>query len=113
MCIPYPSNSIPTWWYVEVIYRNQSNKILYFNCRGFEDPRLVKEWFKRDGREIGYVAASHTLCSTNPNWVATLGPGRSFSTWAQFNNVPWKGDRISIEWGSQGRGVYLNPYYLR
>ena len=101
---------VPQYFHVYVTYRNDSNNILYFTCRGWEDPKLSKEWFLRDGRRIGYVAADATLCSTRPQTNFTLGPGRSFVSWATFHNVPWKGDRISVQWGNLGSSRYLNPY---
>jgi len=95
---------------VNVRYTNESSEIRYFTCNGWQDPAKVKEWFLRDGMEIGYVAADHTLCSDHPDTNFTLAPHRSFVSWARFHNVPWKGDRIAIEWGEFGKGKYINPY---
>uniref|UniRef100_A0AAU1ZU90 Secreted protein n=1 Tax=Streptomyces sp. NBC_00093 TaxID=2975649 RepID=A0AAU1ZU90_9ACTN len=106
-----PAGQVPQYLHVYVTYRNDSDRVLYFTCRGWEDPELSKEWFLRDGRKIGYVAADATLCSTQPQADFTLGPGRSFVSWATFHNVPWKGDRISVEWGGLGSSRYLDPYW--
>jgi hypothetical protein len=38
------------------------------------DPKLAKEWFFRDGKVIGYVAASYTTCSTHPDLIFRLRP---------------------------------------
>lgn len=105
-----PPGQVPQFFHVNVRYTNSSPNILYFTCSGWEDPTKVKEWFYRNGKVIGYVAADHTLCSDHPDANFTLAPGRFFVSWARFHNVPWIGDRIAIEWGEFGRGAFLDPY---
>jgi hypothetical protein len=105
-----PPGQVPQYFHVNVQFFNESSDILYFTCQGWEDPAKAKEWFFRDGKAIGYVAADHTLCSDHPDTNFSLAPGRSFVSWARFHNVPWKGDQIAIEWGEYGEGSFVDPY---
>ena len=112
---PHPPSQPATHWQVVVDYWNYGTQILYFGCGGVTDPRLDKEWFYRNGKYIGYVPAESTSCSQDPGLVFTLGPGRHMQIQARFHNVPWRGDRIAIEWGTvkpqvHPRGRYINPY---
>lgn len=110
-----PPGEVPQWLRVNVEYRNEGDTILYFTCKGVEDSKLAKEHFVRNGKYIGYVAADRTrCCSQYPDDNFTLGPGRSFTSWAVFHNVPWVGDRIYIEWGPyESTSSALNPYARR
>jgi hypothetical protein len=58
--VPPPADKVPAWFTVILEYWNHGNSIQYFTCKGVEDPTLAKEWFLRDGKEIGYVTASTT-----------------------------------------------------
>ncbi|MCU1612617.1 MAG: hypothetical protein JWO98_157 [Frankiales bacterium] len=106
----YPYQDEPLYIYYDVIYINKTDHIVYLSCSGWSDPALSKQHVYRDGRYIGYIAAEKTLCSQDPNWNASLGPQRRVASWAIFHNVPWNGDRVSLEWGNLGQSSYENPY---
>ncbi|MFJ8717721.1 hypothetical protein ACIRD9_31890 [Streptomyces violaceus] len=117
---PPGRDGVPAWFTVVIDFWNYGDESLPFTCRGMSDPALAKEWFQRDGKNIGYVPATETLCSKNPELDFTLEPGEHHQSWATFHNVPWRGDSVSIEW--EGVGVeemhpppsaYVNPYGSR
>lgn len=113
-----PPGQVPQWFKVLVAYINHSNSTIHFTCSGVTDPQLDKEWFYRNGKVIGYVPASSTTCSNNPGLTFDLGPGQAIELYAVFHNVPWKGDGISINWGtvnpqSNPRSAFVNPYARR
>lgn len=109
----------PLWIYYDVVYENFSNSILYFTCDGVTDPAISREWLMRaNGVVAGYVGGTKTACSTyGPNWNASLAPGRAFTMWVLAHNVPWVGDKVSIEWQSGSNlsvsTPYFNPYAER
>ncbi len=90
-----------------VLELRQQHPVLH--VPGVEDPSLAKEWFFRDGKEIGHVPATSTSCSERPDANFTLGPGRSFQLWATFHNVPWHGDGLSLEWSIVNRNALPHP----
>jgi hypothetical protein len=115
---PPPAGQVPQWWRVSIRYTNLTNADQGITCVGASDPALSKEWFYRDGKQIGYVPASQTFCSDHPNFVTAIPPHGSRLFSARFHNVPWVGDRISIEWAgynqqTRPRSPFVNPYATR
>ena len=113
-----PPGQVPQWFKVLVAYINHSSSTIQFTCSGVSDPQLDKEWFYRNGKVIGYVPASSTTCSNNPGLTFNLGPGQAIELYAVFHNVPWKGDRIAINWGTVNpqinpRSAFVDPYTKR
>lgn len=107
-----PKGQEPVWFLVYTFYENYGKRTLYFHCPSSQPNE--KEWFYRDGRDIGYVPASLDSCGQNPNQHIVLRPGHMFESYAKFNNVPWKGDRIAIEWPQPQKphatSAFVNPY---
>jgi hypothetical protein len=112
-----PSGEVPQFIHVNVKFRNTSSQTEFFTCQGVEDPALAKEWIRRDGKDIGYIPADHTLCSDHPDATFTVAPGEEFVSWARFHNVPWRGDRVAIEWGpykwAAPGGDFADPYWRK
>jgi hypothetical protein len=105
------TSGVPLYWQIGVTYHNDGNTILYFGCYGdWPDPGYVQEHMSGGSGNDGTVGAEVTTCSDNPNWVATLGPGREFTTTAKFHNVPWPGSKVSITWGNYGSSPYIDPF---
>ncbi|MEU7907570.1 hypothetical protein [Actinoplanes sp. NPDC049118] len=89
----------PLWIYYRVNYSNLGDRILYFTCQGVTDPTISGEWLKRsNGTIAGYVGGERSYCGQHPNANFTLGPGRAMTVWVLVHNVPWPGDKISLEW---------------
>lgn len=112
--------NIPAWFTVTVEYTNSGSSPAGFSCPGVTDPDLAREWFYRGGKVIGYVPATKTSCTENPGMEFTLQPGQRIRLWAKFHNVPWQGDRISIDWtivrsdlGRRLQTPYVDPYAKR
>ena len=115
-----PNVQEPVWMTAYIDYANESaSESMTFTCSSVTDPTLAKEWFFRDGKKIGYVSASSTTCSIDPGLTFTIGPGQNRLLCASFNNVPWKGDAISLQWLNPEPDVtsqpsvssyYVNPY---
>jgi len=40
----------------------------------------------------------------------SLGPGKSYTQYATFHNVPWPGTSVSIKWGNLGQSAYIYPF---
>ncbi|MCA6091404.1 hypothetical protein LE181_04355 [Streptomyces sp. SCA3-4] len=107
---PYTSG-VPLYWRVGVTYHNDGDTVLYFGCYGgWPTAGYVQEHMVGGSGNNGTVSAESTLCSQNPNWVATLGPGREFTLWAIFHNVPWPGSKVAITWGNYGSSPYIDPF---
>ena len=106
------TSGVPLWWTATVTYHNNGNTILYFSCPGdWTNPGYSKEWLRGgSGNTNGYVGASVTTCSANPDFAATLGPGREFTVTARFHNVPWPGTSVAIQWGSYGTSPYVRVF---
>jgi len=107
----YPGDSA-LYWYVQVKYINFGNQTLPISCDGWADPSLVKEHM-RGTANAGYVPASETFCSRNPNFTGSLEPGGVAYDWAIFHNVPWPGGEVSLEWGTDGFSGWVDPWYYR
>lgn len=110
-----PRGQVPQWLWVGIGYFNYTNSPQNYTCAGVSNPGLNKEWFYRNGKVIGYVPASETTCSKYPNLTFTVAPGGAYQVYALFHNVPWRGDMVSIEWGSVNpqahpRSPFVNPY---
>lgn len=110
--VPPPQGQEPVWFWVYVFYENYGKQTLQFGCSG--NPGSIKEWFYRDGQNIGYVPASTDSCTQHPNQRDILKPGHLFESYAEFNNVPWKGDKVAIEWPQPPKphatSAFVNPY---
>jgi hypothetical protein len=106
----YPGKD-PLYWYAQVIYLNTGNQNLTINCVGRTEPSLAKEHMQGTAN-AGYVPASETFCSRNPNYTGTIEPGGSHYSWAIFHNVPWRGGEVSLEWGLHWYGVspWVDPW---
>lgn len=65
---PPAGTQIPVWFHVIIDYWNYGMANVSLTCRGHESPGLAKEWSFRDGKEIGYVPATDSRCSTDPGW---------------------------------------------
>jgi hypothetical protein len=107
---PYPGQS-PLYWYAEVIYLNTSSQTWQLTCSGQADPSLIREHITRGTTYLGYVAAEETFCSRNPNFNVPVGPGAAHHNWAIFHNVPWPGDKVSLEWAWAGFSAWVNPWH--
>lgn len=109
---PYAAGTVPAWIKVYVGYWNKTNTSITLVCPrpGPTPATWSKEWFYRNGKYLGYVAAYRTYCTDHPDAKITLPPKGYVHDWAMFANVPWKGDRIAIEWSGFGRGHYIDPY---
>ena len=108
-----PRGQEPVWFKVYTFYENYGKQTLSFGCSS-NGLGSEKEWFYRDGTNIGYVPASTNSCTQNPNQHLTLKPGHLFESYAEFNNVPWKGDKIAIEWpqnqAPHATSAFVTPY---
>jgi hypothetical protein len=109
--LPYRNVSdVPLYWRAQVWYTNVGNQPQRLVC-GNSNPRRVKEHIRRGGEYLGYVAADRIFCSVHPNSSTTLSPGETFKDWSRFHNVPWRGDRVSIEYGVfNSRTAFVNPW---
>jgi len=110
-----PRGEVPQWFSVYVFYENYGKQTLSFACPAAgTGPGSIKEWFYRDGKNIGYVPASTNSCTHHANQKKTLNPGGIFQQTAKFHNVPWKGDKIAIEWPQNqnptATSAFRNPY---
>jgi hypothetical protein len=108
---PY-SSGVPLYWYVGVEYYNSGDTIIYLSCPAGSAAGNdgIGEYMTGGDGNDGYVAAYQSTCSADPNWVASLGPGRSVETYAIFHNVPWPGTAVSIGWGQFGQSDYIHPF---
>jgi len=113
---PPPRGQEPVWFYVYVLYENYGKSPLSFSCPNGAKSDTEKEWFFRDGKNIGYVPAGGGSCTQNPNAHETLEPGHLMQQFAKFNNVPWKGDKIAIQWPQSQQptatSAFAVPYEL-
>jgi hypothetical protein len=113
---PPPRGQEPVWFYVYVLYENYGKSALSFSCQNGAKSDDEKEWFFRDGKDIGYVPAGGGSCTQNPHAHETLEPGHLLQQFAKFNNVPWKGDQIAIEWPQNQQPTatssFVAPYEL-
>jgi hypothetical protein len=94
-----PYGQVPLYWRAQVWYKNVGSRDWTFWCGGKSDPSRYKEHIKRGGRYIGLVRAERAFCTGRAvRWHKTLRPGETFKDSALFHNVPWRRDRVSLEW---------------
>lgn len=105
----YAPGAVPTYWKVQMVYRNVGNSDITYSASGFTDPNLVYEDMEGTG-DSGIVHAESTFNSANPGYVHVLTPGESLTVWALFHNVPWTGGTVSIRWMDYGSTPAVDPW---
>lgn len=107
---PY-SSGVPLVWTVAMTYKNVDSSAHTLSCSGhWMQASYVQETMSGGRGNDGTVSASATTCSENPGWTATVAPGSTVKMYATFNNVPWRGSLVVIEWGDAGTSASLNPF---
>ncbi len=105
-------SDVPLYWRAHLWITNIGDSPVIIRC-SYTDPSTFKEHIRRGGEYIGYVAAERTFCSEHPNYSRRLWPGQtSKESYALFHNVPWRGDKVSIEPNrTVGRSTrFVNPW---
>jgi len=100
------------YWKAQIWIHNIGDRPVRITCE-YTDPSTAKEHIRRRGEYIGYVAAERTFCSEHPNFSKRLSPGQTFKkSYALFHNVPWRGDKVSIEPNPTvgSRTAFVNPW---
>jgi hypothetical protein len=101
------------YWRAQVWYTNVGNRPYRVVCQGATNPNRYKEHIRRGGEYLGDVAAETTFCTRRgEGWSKVIQPGRTLKSWALFHNVPWRGDKVSIEWlfNTPHRTAFVNPW---
>jgi hypothetical protein len=108
----YPSGSIPVKWTAYVNYTNVSSSTQTLNCNGADNTSIQENLSGGSGDTNGYVSASSSLCSQNPDYSVTVPKGGTTTDWAVFGNVPWPGTSVSLTWdaGVVGTSPYIYPF---
>jgi hypothetical protein len=105
----FPGN--PLYWTVGVAYQNYGSSSITVSCTGgWVKASYVGEYMQGGRGNNGYVAAESTTCSQNPGKQWNLPPGGLLFLYATFHNVPWPGTQVSIGWGEDGQGPYIDPF---
>lgn len=107
---PY-SSGIPLAWTAGVTYHNYGSQDTLVECVGnWTSASYVQESMQGGSGDDGSVPASTTTCSQNPGKTWDLPPGASLTLYATFNNVPWPGSLVSINWGQYGQSKQVYPF---
>jgi hypothetical protein len=92
-------------------YTNLSSSSLILECPGdWVDASYVAEKMSGGDGDDGMVYAESTTCTENPDESVTVTPGNTFTAFATFQNVPWPGSAVAIEWGDAGTSAYVYPF---
>jgi hypothetical protein len=110
--VPPYSSGVPLAWTMGATYHNYGSLDIVVECTGpWTSASYVQEYLQGgSGDSGGYVPASSTTCSENPNSTYPLPPGAYLTLYATFNNVPWPGSSVSINWGQYGHSKYIYPF---
>jgi hypothetical protein len=105
---PY-SSGVPLSWTAYVVYTDVSSGSIELTCAngGIGQPYEVMSGGSGDD---GEVSASTDTCTANPNLTVTLNPGQSYTNFATFDNVPWPGSTVALQWGSGGTSPSVYPF---
>jgi hypothetical protein len=108
---PY-SSGVPLSWTVGITYENTSSSTLDLNCGsgGSGTGPTIEEFMRGGDGDDGSVAFSSSTCTENPNWTATVPPGGTAVNYATFDNVPWPGSEVAIQWADKGMSPYIYPF---
>jgi hypothetical protein len=107
---PY-SSGVPLSWTTYMTYTNVTSSSLTLGCPGsWVNASYVSEEMSGGSGDDGSVPAAETNCSQDPGEMVTVAPGEIFIAWATFDNVPWPGSTVAIQWGNAGTTPSITPW---
>jgi hypothetical protein len=107
---PY-SSGVPVLWTAYVTYTNIGSSPLDLGCPGaWPNASNVAGVMAGGSGDDGLVRAASTTCSQNPGLDVTVQPSRTFTAFATFQNVPWPGSTVTVEWGDAGSSPPVYPF---
>jgi hypothetical protein len=107
---PY-SSGVPLYWTTYMTYTNITSTTLTLGCPGnWANASYVSEHMSGGSGDDGTVSAESTICSQNTGLAVQVSPGRTYTLWATFHNVPWPGSAVAITWGGAGTSPNVYPF---